>query len=90
MDYVKGMSILESYKHADLFQRIFGVSLRPFLDDLFLLKNEVVMDISKFDDWLVENHLTDYKDDESIEEFVRRKYGEKGVEVIKDLLGGKE
>lgn len=71
------------------FQRIFGESFGKFIDMCFLLsRKELVFNLLKFTDWLEERYPDECSiDGVSYNEVVERKFGKKGVKLIKKLLG---
>lgn len=70
------------------FQKIFGVSFGKFVDMRFLLvRKELIFNLLKFTDWLEECYPDEcFIDGVSSNEVVERKFGNRGVKVIKKLL----
>ena len=62
-------------EHERSFRRIFGVSMRPFLDLI------TGFDIVKFDDWMKT------PDGISTSDFLRKKYGDEAHAIVRGLLG---
>ena len=71
------------------FQKIFGVSFGKFIDMRFLLvRKELVFNLLKFTDWLEERYPDECSiDGVSYNEVVERKFGNRGVKMIKKLIG---
>ena len=71
----------------DNFQSIFGVGFEYFYDGLMSVTSKrLCIDILKFDDWLHEQY-GDYEDNGlSMEDVVRKHYGDNGVNLIKGLI----
>jgi hypothetical protein len=72
------------------FQRIFGENFGKFIDMRFLLaRRELVFNLLKFTDWLEERYPDECSiDGVSYNEVVERKFGNRGVKMIKKLIGG--
>lgn len=70
------------------FQKIFGVSFGKFIDMRFLLaRKELVFNLLKFTDWLEERYPDECSiDGVSYNAVVERKFGKRGVKMIKKLL----
>lgn len=70
------------------FQRIFGVSFGKFIDMRHLLaRKELVFNLLKFTDWLEKHYPLDCSiDGVSYEMIVERKFGNRGVKMIKKLI----
>ena len=73
-DFITNNLNIRNQEHLN-FSRIFGVTLNSFFDNLF------GFDIVKFDEDFIKT-----PDDQSMEEYIQEKYGEKGVAVIKRLI----
>ena len=71
------------------FQKIFGVSFGKFIDMRFLLaRKELVFNLLKFTDWLEERYPDECSiDGVSYNAVVERKFGNRGVKMIKKLIG---
>lgn len=71
------------------FQKIFGISFGKFIDMRFLLvRKELVFNLLKFTDWLEERYPDECSiDGFSYNEIVERKFGKRGVKMIKKLIG---
>ena len=71
------------------FQKIFGVSFGKFVDMRFLLaRKELVFNLLKFTDWLEECYPDECSiDGVSYNAVVERKFGKRGVKMIKKLIG---
>ncbi len=69
------------------FQRIFGENFGKFIDMRFLLaRRELVFNLLKFSDWLEERYPDECSiDGVSYNEVVERKFGNRGVKMIKKL-----
>lgn len=67
------------------FQQVFGVSFGKFYDNRLtaLFQQKVMIDIFKFEAFCIEKGM---QEEESIMEFVERKYGAFGIEIIKKLM----
>lgn len=70
------------------FQRIFGISFGKFIDMRFLLsRKELVFNLLKFTDWLEERYPKECSTEGvSYNAVVERKFGKRGVKMIKKLL----
>lgn len=67
------------------FQRLFGVSFRPFFDpDLSVIFRHVSLDLLKFDKWL--HDQLGAPSDASIAEIVRKKYGAEAEKLLICLI----
>jgi hypothetical protein len=65
---------------------IFGISIRHFYDGLLTVAyKKIVIDIVKFDGWLEKIHPDEWKIT-SMDNLVRRHYGEKGIIILKKLI----
>ena len=71
------------------FQRIFWESFGKFIDMRFLLaRKELVFNLLKITDWLEERYLDECSiDGVSYNAVVERKFGKRGVKIIKKLIG---
>ena len=71
------------------FQKIFGISFGKFIDMRFLLaRKELVFNLLKFTDWLEECYPDECSiDGVSYNAVVERKFGKRGVKMIKKLIG---
>lgn len=70
-------------------QKIFGISFGKFIDMRFLLaRKELVFNLLKFTDWLEECYPDECSiDGVSYNAVVERKFGKRGVKMIKKLIG---
>ena len=70
------------------FQKIFGISFGKFIDMRFLLaRKELVFNFLKFTDWLEECYPDECSiDGVSYNAVVERKFGKRGVKMIKKLI----
>ena len=77
----------ETHKLNDKFHSIFGVGFKPFYDELVsVMSRHLCIDILKFDDWLHEKYGNYEDNDQSMDDLIREKYGEKGVKLIEELM----
>ena len=77
----------ETHKLNDKFYSIFGVSFKPFYDGLMsVVSKHLCIDIMKFDDWLHEKYGNYEDNGKSMDDLIREKYGEKGVNLINELI----
>jgi hypothetical protein len=68
-------------------KRNFGPGAAIFVDPFLWLCGYVSVDIVRLDNWLMRRH-SDYRKDESMRNFVRRKYGRRAERFIKVWLKG--
>jgi len=67
-------------KYDGRFKKIFGVSIKPFYSRLLLMVGIQNFDIVAFDRWLrTPNNV-------SIQDYVKEKFGQEGVDLINEIL----
>ena len=71
----------------DGLKRHFGPEAGMFVDPFLWLIGSVCVDIVRLDNWLMRRNA-DYRDDESMSDFIRRKYGQKAERFVKHWLQG--
>lgn len=77
----------DTYKLNEKFYCIFGVGFKEFYDGIVSVASKhLCIDIIKFDDWLHEKYGYYEDSGQSMSEFIREKYGEKGVKLIEELM----
>ena len=64
----------------------FNQSGTRFIDRTLLIMGVVSIDLPEFDKWLKLVYGKDYKDNQSIEEFVRLMYGDSAVNFIHKII----
>ena len=64
-----------------------GPGAAVFVDPLLWLIGCVSVDIVRLDEWLMRRN-PDYGEDESMSDFIRRKYGQKAERFVKHWLQG--
>ena len=76
-------------KLGDEFRSVFGIGFKPFYDGLMSVAcKHLCIDIPKFDEWLHQQHGNYEDDGKSMDDIIREHYGEKGLELINELMGG--
>ena len=65
----------------------FGPGAAVFVDPFLWLIGHVCVDIVRLDNWLMQRN-SDYRDDESMRLFIRRKYGRKAERFVAYWLKG--
>lgn len=74
-------------KLGDEFRSVFGVGFKPFYDGLISIASKCLhIDILKFDEWLHQQHGNYEDDGKSMDDIIREHYGEKGVELINEVI----
>lgn len=68
------------------FKTCFKTSIKPFIGILAITGIAKDFDIIKFDDYMSQHKGYNIKTDGSLNQFINKKYGEKAVNLIKDLL----
>jgi len=79
------MKLSNAVNVAPQFKRVFGVDLNEYLIPEFKLTGLAVLNIPKLDDYLLEKH-SDYVDGMSMEECVKKHYGQEGHRLIIRLI----
>jgi len=78
----------ETGKLNDKFRSVFGIGFKPFYDGLLsVVSKQLCIDIMKFDEWLHQQHGNYEDDGKSMDDIIREHYGEKGVELINEVIG---
>ncbi len=73
----------ETGKLNDEFRNVFGIGFKPFYDGLMSVASKCLcIDILKFDEWLHQQHGNYDDEGKCMDDIIREKYGEKGVELI--------
>lgn len=72
----------EAHKVSNEFRRHFGVSFEPFFQGFIFLEPEILIDVFKFDKYLMET----YNYEGSMSEFVLTKFGQSAHEFLKRLI----
>jgi len=73
----------------DGLKRHFGPGAAVFTDPFLWLIGHVCVDIVRLDNWLMRRN-PDYRDDESMRLFIRRKYGQNAERFVEYWLMGEE
>ena len=71
----------------DGLKRHFGPGAAVFVDPFLWLIGHVCVDIVRLDNWLMQRN-PDYRDDESMRLFIRRKYGRRAERFVAYWLKG--
>jgi len=79
------MTIADSIAIASEFKQIFNVNLNDYIMSEFKAFNVILLDIVKFDDYLMAIHK-DYVDGVSMQKCILKHYGEKGNSIIEKLI----
>lgn len=69
--------------------KYFGRCTTRFLDITLLCVNTIAIDITAFDDFLHIKH-SDYADNESMKDFITRKYGKVACDFISNWIQGEK
>lgn len=72
-------------KYGKEFKDVFGVEVNKFVGKLWMV-GIPDFDILEFEKFLVRNGYDIENEEESMAEFVDKKYGKRGSDVIRDLL----
>ena len=67
--------------------RHFGQGAAVFVDPFLWMVGCVAVDVVRLDDWLQKRN-PDYGDNESMQQFIRRKYGERAERFVKAWIAG--
>ncbi len=67
--------------------RHFGQGAAVFVDPFLWMVGCVAVDVVRLDDWLQKRN-PDYGDNESMQQFIRRKYGERAERFVKAWING--
>ncbi len=65
----------------------FGLGAAVFVDPFLWLIGHVCVDVVRLDNWLMQRNL-DYREDESMRLFIRRKYGRRAERFVEYWLKG--
>lgn len=65
----------------------FGPGAAVFVDPVLWMVGSVTVDVLRLDDWL-QRRNPDYRDGESMQAFIRRKYGEKAERFVRYWIAG--
>ena len=65
----------------------FGPEAAMFVDPFLWLVGSVCVDIVRLDNWLMRRNV-DYAENESMSDFIRRKYGEKAEHFVAHWIKG--
>jgi hypothetical protein len=68
------------YKH-------FGPGAAVFVDPVLWMTGQVAVDLLRLDDWLLKRN-SDYRDDESKRDFIRRRYGIEAERFVESWIRG--
>jgi hypothetical protein len=71
----------------DGLKRHFGPEAAMFVDPFLWLLGSVCVDVVRMDNWLMQRN-SDYREDESMRLFIRRKYGRKAERFVEYWLKG--
>lgn len=76
------------YQVAERFGLLFGTRLIHFIDNMrtAIVTGRVTIDLCKLDSWLHEKHVDYEKSGLSMQELIRKEYGEEANEIIKKLI----
>ena len=69
--------------------RHFGPGAAVFVDPFLWMAGYVTVDVVRLDDWLLKRN-PDYRDGESMREFIRRKHGDRAVQFIEHWITGEQ
>lgn len=73
----------------DGLKRHFGPEAGMFVDPFLWLIGSVCVDVVRLDNWLMRRN-SDYRDDESMRLFIRRKYGRTAERFVEYWLKGEQ
>jgi len=73
----------------DGLKRHFGPEAAMFVDPFLWLVGCVCVDVVRLDNWLMRRN-SDYRDDESMRLFIRRKYGRRAERFVEYWLRGEQ
>lgn len=77
-------SVLRSKAHYEL-SKLVGVNV-PFDGLMSVLAGEKIINIGRFDDNLMAAYNHDYKKNDSMKDFIERRFGQRAVELVQLLM----